>query len=143
MLIYTIEHNPGQGPFVQKRLHIRGKADATQWERLQTVFFDSLNSCDHLIVNIENVDEYDYSFTMLICSTRRNAQLLGKRLTIEGKETDSFPCMYAFARHEPNRTCSFSRCDPCYLEESCCSELPKSAGKQKRPPSPGKHRRVR
>ncbi len=134
MLIYSIEQDIVQGIPVQKTLHIKGKADSSQWERLRAVFFDSLTSCEHLIVNIENVKEYDYSFTILICSSQRTAQLLGKRLSIVGKAADSFPCMYEHALHSQNKECSFSPGKNCFLWESHSRRPPVLPGKRKNLP---------
>ncbi len=134
MLTYSIEQDIVQGFPVYKTLHMKGKADSTQWERLRAVFFDSLTSCDHLTVNIDNVEEYDYSFTILICSTRRTAQLLGKRLTIAGKATDSFPCIYEHTLHSQNIVCSFPREKTCFLWERHSRRPPVLSGKRKNLP---------
>ena len=83
MLTYTIEHNRGSKPFVQKTLYIEGKADPSERERLNSIFSDALNSSDHLIINIRDVEMPDYSFTVLIRALRRKAKHLGKQLTIE------------------------------------------------------------
>ncbi len=142
MLIYTIKCKPGQGGLVEKRLHIRGRADATQWENLRTVFFDSLDSCDHLVVNIENVEGLTYPLAVLICSTRRSAQFLGKRLTVVGKASDSLPCALAAPGDDRNRTDTFSNNGSFFcLWESCARHLHLSAAKGKKGGSkPGRQR---
>ena len=132
MLTYTVEHNLGQKPFVQKTLYIEGKADSRQWEKLKTIFFDALNSCDHLIVNISKVEWFDYSFTVLICSIRRTARLLGKQLTIEGKTADSFACVYESVLHSRKKECMFMRNTPCYLWESSARAIPRFPGEWKK-----------
>jgi hypothetical protein len=118
MLTYTVEHNRCLKPFVQKTLYIEGKADSKQWEKLKTIFFDALNSSDHLIVNIGKVEKFDHSFTALICSIRRMPRLLGKRLTIEVKATDSFSCMNEFALHSRKHAPMFMFNTVCYQWES-------------------------
>ncbi len=117
MLVYTIEHNLSLGAFVEKRLHITGKIDSSQWERLGMLLFDSLCSSDHLIVNIENDEEFDYQFSVLICSALKSAHLLGKRLTVEGKAAGLFPCMHAGPEQERNKGCALSPANPCYLDD--------------------------
>ena len=89
MLIYTIEHDRGLKQLVRKTLHVEGKVDSKQRDRLKTIFFDALSSSDHLIVNIEKVEESDNTFSALITSIRSTAKLLGKRLTIKGKAAAS------------------------------------------------------
>jgi hypothetical protein len=132
MLTYTVEYNLGQKPFVQKTLYIEGKTDSSQWEKLKTIFFDALNTCDHLIVNISKVEGFDYSFTVLICSIRRTANLLGKRLTIEGNTTDSFACVYECVLHSRKKECMFMRKTPCYLWDSSPRTIPRFPGEWKK-----------
>jgi ABC-type transporter Mla MlaB component len=132
MLTYTVEHNRGMKPFVQKTLYIEGKADSKQWEKLKTIFFDALNSSDHLIVNIRKVEGFDYSFTVLICSIRRTAQLLGKRLTIEGKSTDFFASVYECALLSRNNSNMLMRNTPGYLWESSTRATPGFPGEWKK-----------
>ncbi len=115
MLVYSFEQNPTGSSPVQRTLHLKGTADASQWERLKTLFFDSLNNCDHLHIEIEDLDEYDCSFAALICCARRTAHLLGKQLTIEGKGADSFPCLYASLLHSRDDKCTFALGKPCSL----------------------------
>lgn len=97
MLTYTAEHNPCLTPFVQKALNVGGKADSKQLEKLKVIFSDSLNSSDHLIVNISKAEEFYYSFSVIICSIRKTAQFLGKRLTIVGKAVDFLASAYECA----------------------------------------------
>ncbi len=85
MLIYTIEHDCGLKHSICKTLHIEGKAENGQKERLKSVMLDALSSSDHLILNIEKVEGFDNSFSSLIWTIRRMAKLLGIRLTIKGK----------------------------------------------------------
>jgi len=132
MLTYTVEHNTGLEPFVHKTLFVEGKADANQWEKLKMIFFDALNSSDHLIVNIRNVEVCDYSFIVLICSIRRTAQLLGKRLTIEGKDADSFACVYECELHALNKGDMFTLNTPCHLWESSARSIQGSPGAWKK-----------
>ncbi|HTP65117.1 MAG TPA: STAS domain-containing protein [Geobacteraceae bacterium] len=99
MLIYTIEHDRGLKQLVRKTLHVEGKVDSRQRERLKTIFFDALSSSDHLIVNIEKVEEFDNSFSALITSIRNTAKFLGKRLTIKGKAAAITSSARGHARH--------------------------------------------
>lgn len=118
MLTYTVEHNRCLKPLVQKTLYIEGKVDSRQWEKQKTIFLDALNSSDHLIVNIRKVEKFDHSFTVLICSIRRTARLLGKRLTVEVKATDSFSCMNECALHSRKNVRMFMLNTVCYQWES-------------------------
>ena len=143
MLTYTVEHNTGLRPFVQKTLYVEGKADAKQREKLKVIFFDALNNCDHLIVNISKVEEYDYSFTVLICSIRRTAQLLRKQLTIEGKDTDPFACFNECSLHTRDKEEMFLLKTSCYLWESSASAVQAIPGVLEKRPACGKLARKR
>ena len=118
MLTYTVEHNSCLKPLVQKTLYIEGQVDSRQWEKQKTIFSDALNGSDHLIVNIRKVEKYDHSFTVLICSIRRTARLLGKRLTVEVKATDSFSCMNECALHSRKNARKFMLNTVCLQWES-------------------------
>jgi ABC-type transporter Mla MlaB component len=128
MLTYTVEKKPCLTPFVQKTLYVEGKADSKEWQKLKVIFFDALNSSDHLIVNISNVEEFDYPFSALICSIRRTAQFLGKRLTIVGNATDFFACVHECALLDRKKGCAFKIDTPCYLWESSAGEIPEVPG---------------
>ena len=115
MLIYSIENMLKSG---KKTIYINGNVDSSHWEQLRTVFFDALSKCEHLVINIERIGEYDDSFTLLICSTRKSAQHLGKQLTIQGRAEDAFPCIFEFSLHNQGRECRLSPANTCYLWES-------------------------
>lgn len=132
MLTYTVEQNRGLKPFVQKTLYIEGKADPKQWDKLKTTFFDALNSCDHLILNIKKVEGFDYAFTVLICSIRRTARLLGKRLTIEGVAADSLACMYECALLSRKNAGMYMFNSPGYLWENSAKAIPGGIGDWKK-----------
>jgi len=103
---------------VQKTLYVEGKADSKQREKLKEIFPNAPNSSDHLIVNIRKIEEFDYSFDVLICSIRRTAQLLGIRLTIEGYATDSIAFVYECALHLRKKAGKSMLNTPAYLWES-------------------------
>jgi len=141
MLTYTVEHNPCLTPFVQKTLYIEGKADCKQWEKLKVIFFDALSSSDHLIVDLSNVEEFDFSLTALICSIQKTANLLGKRLTIEGEANGLFECANECALQSHNKECIIMLNTPCYLWESRARAIPDIPGAWKKRQSRRKHAR--
>ena len=132
MLTYTVEHNSCLKPLVQKTLYIEGKVDSRQWEEQKTIFFDALNSSDHLIVNIGKVEKFDHSFTVLISSIRRTAQLLGKGLTVEVKATDSFSCMNECALNSRKIARMFMFNTVCYQWESSVRVIQGGPGEWKK-----------
>jgi hypothetical protein len=132
MLTYTVEHNRCRKPFVHKTLYIEGKVDSRQWEEQKTIFFDALNSSDHLIVNIRKVEKFDHSFTVLISSIRRTAQLLGNRLTIEVKAGDSFSCLNECAPHSRKHAGIFMHNTVCYQWESRVRVIQGGSGEWKK-----------
>jgi hypothetical protein len=84
-------------------LHVEGKVASGNWETLREFCLDALKNSDDLALNLENVSEYDFSLSIFVCLLRRTVLLLGKQLTIQGRQ-EEFVCLYS----EGTR-CSFSR----------------------------------
>ncbi len=89
-LLYTIEKCRSSNSSVQKTVHVEGSVVLSQRLNLQSILLDALLSCDHLVVNLDEVSEIDGSFMVLLCSAHQSAELLHKRLTIQGKGSRSF-----------------------------------------------------
>ncbi|HEX9024242.1 MAG TPA: hypothetical protein VF799_10415 [Geobacteraceae bacterium] len=141
MLTYTIEQNSGLKPFVRKILHVEGNADRGQRERLHTLFFDALSSSDHLILDIEEMTEQDNAFPALICSMRRMAKLLGKRLTIQGQAGAFMPCRHQYPSQSRRIYLNSLISKQCYLWEHRSRRALKLTGRLKRQLRKRKHDR--
>ncbi len=117
MLTYTIELPRGSKPFVRKILHIEGKADSMERDRLRMIFFDALSSSDHLILDLEEMKEHYSALGSLICSLHRIAKLLGKQLTVRGEANAFMPCQHGHATHSCRRHLHMILSRHCYLWE--------------------------
>lgn len=129
MLTYFVERGRSEKNSGEKILHIEGDIASGDLEKLNTYFFDALNSSEHLIVNIEKICDFDCSFIILVCSIRKTAQLLNKQLTIRGKSIGNFFCEHEQALHAKNQRCMFATTPNCYLWESIFKAAPKIAEK--------------
>ena len=125
MITYIIEHDRDN-----KVLHVEGKVTASHVERLNTYFFDALSRGYHLVVNLEELTDFDCSFVMLICSIRKTARLLNKRLTIQGRSLESISCEHEDSLQWTDRKCRFAGTPHCYLWESILKTIPKFAGNE-------------
>ncbi len=132
MLTYTIEQNSGLKPFVRKILHVEGYADPGQRERLRAMLFDALSSSDHLILDIEEVSAHDDIFPALICSMRRTAKLLGKRLTIQGEAGAFMSCRHQHPQRARRIRLNSLLSKQCYLWERRFRRVSKLTGRLKR-----------
>jgi ABC-type transporter Mla MlaB component len=114
VLLYTIEKGATNDSFVQKSLHFEGRVDVSQRSSLHSVLFDTLLSCDHLVVNFDKVSEFDASLILLLCSAHQTTKLLNKQLTIQGKGSMSFMSVHEKGICPKGRGCFL---ESCYLRE--------------------------
>jgi hypothetical protein len=92
---------------------VEGEVTLNDWETLRNICLDALKSSSHLVLNITKVGGYDYSFGVLVCLLRRTVQLMGKRLTVIGKQGESFVCVYDAALNSNTKRCSFTGGNGC------------------------------
>jgi anti-anti-sigma regulatory factor len=117
VLTYYVEHTSNGKRSIEKILHVEGELRAEEMEKLSTCLFDALNSSSHLIINIERLYRFDSSFIMLICSFRKTAQLLNKRLTICGEPLENVICIHEKLIQPVKKKCEFVATADCYLWE--------------------------
>jgi anti-anti-sigma regulatory factor len=111
VVCYSIVHGKVGDPRAKVTIHVEGSVLSGDWDTLRTLCNDTLKARRHLVLNIERVDRYDYSFGALVCLLRRTAQLLGKRMTVVGRPDATFTCVYAAVLNSGNKQCSFSAAD--------------------------------
>ncbi len=143
MLTYTIEHTRGPSLLVRKTLHVEGRVDFRSRERLKAILFDALSSSDYLILNVEKVEESDSTFPALICSVRRTAKLLGKRLTIRGKTRGALQSQHEHAIPPRNKECAHAADNHYYLWERRMGGTAELPAALKSSPAHKKHGRER
>ncbi len=98
-------------------LLIGGEATFDNEEEMHRTFSETLRGCDHLIVDIDKIEQADLSFVMLICSTHRTAELLKKRLTVKGVMPSASKWHFEYASESRKRGCLFSRRRHCLFWE--------------------------
>lgn len=139
MLTYTVEHIDSETSGVRKTLHVEGRAVMDQRLKLHAVLMDVLRSCDHLLVDINKVTDFDYSFVILICSMHRTAKLFRKKLTIQGTGTSSFSKACEHLGGIYSKSCLFNNGDNCSLSETGGQPVQEGCGRQ----APGDEARER
>jgi len=107
----------GQGSARKSVLLVSGHAIFDHAEEMEHAFFRALHGCDHLVVNIARIEQVDLSFVMLLCATHRTAELLKKRLTIQGALPDDSKRHFEHARRSRTRGCLFSGRSSCIFWE--------------------------
>jgi len=118
MLAFSVSRGSSQNSVVKTTLHIEGEVTINDWETLRDICLDALKHSNHLVLNIAKVGTYDYSFGIFVCLLRRRVQLLGKRLTVNGKPGESFVCVYDAALNSNTKKCSFIGANGCCLVRS-------------------------
>jgi anti-anti-sigma regulatory factor len=116
MVLYTVI--PGKNAqSSQMTLHVEGKVNSGNWEKLRELCLDALRTSDDLVLNLEKVSDYDFSLGIFVCLLRRSVLLLGKRLTVQGSQDGSF-CVFEAARENVANRCSFTGATTCCLHEN-------------------------
>lgn len=118
MVAYTISSARQEDSSVRTSLHIEGNVTSEDWDRLRELCIDVLKNSEQMVLNVEKVSNFDYSFSVLICLLRRTVQLLKKRLTIVGESKHLFLCVYEIAMKSNSVGCSFADQTPCCVWEN-------------------------
>jgi hypothetical protein len=90
MAKYTIRQGGNQTETI---LEVEGRTTAADWESLRYYCLNALQKGD-LIFDLEKVSEYDFHLSIFVCLLRRTVLLLGKQLTINGRQ-EEFVCLYS------------------------------------------------
>jgi hypothetical protein len=102
MVIYTVTRGKTESS-AKMTVHVEGRVTLDNWESLRGFCLDALKNSETLVLNLENVSEYDFSLSVFVCLLRRTMLLQGKQLAVRGRQ-EEFVCLYS------NGTkCSFSR----------------------------------
>jgi hypothetical protein len=118
MLTYTEVPGKSADPLVKTFIHVEGEVTANHWEELRELCLSALKNSDQLVLDLEGVSAYDYSLGIFVCLLRRTVQLLHKHLTVEGKQQESFACVYGAAQITATKRCSFASSGHCCLWEN-------------------------
>jgi anti-anti-sigma regulatory factor len=111
MVVYTVMRGRDQNPG-RMTLHVEGEVSSDNWEKLREFCLDALRSSDDLVLDLEKVGVYDFSLGILVCLLRRTVLLLGKRLTVRGRQQEFF-CQYEATLGSEAKRCSFTRASTC------------------------------
>jgi anti-anti-sigma regulatory factor len=116
MVVYTVMpgRNENDG---RMTLHVEGEVTSENWDKLRGFCLDALRSSDDLVLDLEKVGVFDFSLGILVCLLRRTVLLLGKRLTVRGRQ-DEFFCEYEAALGSAAKRCSFTRASTCCICEN-------------------------
>jgi hypothetical protein len=118
MLTYTEVPGKSADPLVKTFIHVEGEVTAQNWEQLREICLSALKCSDQIVLDLEGVSSYDYSLGIFVCLLRRTMQLLHKRLEVQGKQQESFACVYGAAQITSTKRCSFAKVGPCCLWEN-------------------------
>ena len=111
MVVYTVMRGKDQKP-ARMTLHVEGEVTSVNWEKLREFCLDALRISDYLVLDLEKVGPYDFSLGILVCLLRRTVLLLGKRLTVLGRQNEFF-CEYEANLGSADKRCSFTRASTC------------------------------
>jgi hypothetical protein len=87
MLTYSIEHKLGRDSLLVKTMHVEGKVEPWQGERLKRIIMDALYGCDHLILDTTKAEELPPSFIDMVIYFRNIAKYIDKSFTVTGYYT--------------------------------------------------------
>jgi hypothetical protein len=90
VVTYTIWTRTPESALKMATVHIEGDVTFTEWGSLEKLCLDTIRNCDHLVLNLDGIGEYDYSFGVFVCLLRRTLSLLKMQLTIQGEQHDAF-----------------------------------------------------
>ena len=93
MVIYTVTRGNSEASSTMT-VHVEGKVTLDNWESLRGFCLDALKTSENLVLNLENVSEYDFSLSVFVCLLRRTVQWQGKQLTVLGR-MEEFVCLYS------------------------------------------------
>jgi hypothetical protein len=93
MVIYTVTRGNSEASS-KMTVHVEGKVTLDNWESLRGFCLDALKTSENLVLNLENISEYDFSLSVFICLLRRAVQVQGKQLTVFGR-MEEFVCLYS------------------------------------------------
>jgi len=79
-------------------IKIEGIVTSTDWNALREFCLDALKTKDTVVLDLEEVCQYDFSLTVFVCLLRRTVLPLGKQLTITGRR-EEFVCLYSRGEH--------------------------------------------
>jgi anti-anti-sigma regulatory factor len=74
-------------------LKLKGSWTIERANELKGVLLEILNSCEHMLIELEGLTELDLTTVQLFCSAHRTSLRLGKHLTFHEKKSDTFKRM--------------------------------------------------
>jgi anti-anti-sigma regulatory factor len=98
MTISTIDPSGDQ---TKTTIKVEGIVTSADWEALRECCLDALKTNDRVVLDMEEVCQYDFSLTVFVCLLRRTVLLLDKHLTITGRR-EEFVCLYSKGGHCSN-----------------------------------------
>ena len=116
MVVYTVTRAKSEQN-AKTTLHIEGRVTSGDWERLRESSLDALKNSDDLVLNLEKVNECDFSLGIFVCLLKRTVTLFGKRLTVHGRQEELF-CVFEATLGFRSKRCSFTRASSCCLCEN-------------------------
>jgi anti-anti-sigma regulatory factor len=103
MAFYTIRDSDN----AQATLKIEGIVTSVDWEALREFCLHALQNKESVVLDLTDVCAYDFSLTVFVCLLRRTVQLLGKQISITGRQKE-FVCLYSKGVQCPNIEASAS-----------------------------------
>jgi hypothetical protein len=110
VLVFSNEENSRADFPKKKTLHFEGIVDLSQKSNLQPILLDTLINCDHLVVNLEKVTEFNDLLLLLLCSLHQTAQHIYKQLTIQVNNSGPFNSAYEKALCPRSMNCLLEHC---------------------------------
>lgn len=101
---------------VQTKLYWRGALTQAMSMDLGGELLNALRECDTLIVNLEEVEDLDYSCLVLLCAVKRQANEKGKVIHLEGLENPVVAAVVKSYRSNGSRLCRSYCGNSCLFE---------------------------
>lgn len=81
MFRHLLVHGVGKG---EATVVISGAAVFTDALEMQHALGEALDACEHLTIDVGDIEAFDATFRVLLCSLHRRSELVNKRISITG-----------------------------------------------------------
>ena len=116
MVVYTVTRAKSVHS-AKTTLHVEGRVNAANWDKLREFCLDALKNSDNLVLHLDKVSECDFPLGIFVCLLRRTVSLLGKQLTVHGRQEEFF-CPFEETLESRAKRCSFTKESACCLGEN-------------------------
>ena len=97
----------------KKTLRVKGTLSMAHVKDLRQTLLDSLDSTEHVIFMIEQVEDVSFACLQLLCSTCRTAFIMEKRFSIVPMQHKRFQMIFKHSGYLISDKCGFKRGECC------------------------------